>query len=139
MSTIEEKNINSDDIISKYSTEQNIKHINKIITIFRINSFRKKVKHLIMLNKKNFVLPTTLKEKGLKLVALFPDDKVKEYPVMYNPILKQRDAYVLRDDFKKRLLLKCYFVNKKNESIIDPKYNNEFDDGLFVNVISLKK
>ena len=139
MSTIEEKNSNSDDIISKYSTEQNIKHINKIITIFRINSFRKKVKHLIMLNKKNFVLPTTLKEKGLKLVALFPDDKVKEYPVMYNPILKQRDAYVLRDDFKKRLLLKCYFVNKKNESIIDPKYNNEFDDGIFVNVISLKK
>jgi len=139
MSTIEEKNTTSDEIISKYSTEQNIKYINKIISIFRINSFKKKVKHLIMLNKKNFVLQTTLKEKGLKLVALLADDEVKEYPVMFNPILKQRDAYVLRDDFKKRLLLKCYFINKKKEKLIDPKYNNEFDDGIFVNVISLKK
>ena len=48
-------------------------------------------------------------------------------------------AYVLKDDFKKRLLLKCYFINKNNESIIDPKYNNEFNDGLFLNVINLKK
>ena len=30
-------------------------------------------------------------------------------------------------------------MNKKNESIIDPKYNNEFNDGLFLNVINLKK
>ena len=30
-------------------------------------------------------------------------------------------------------------MNEKNESIIDPKYNNEFNDGLFLNVINLKK
>ena len=72
-------------------------------------------------------------------MAFFPEDEVKEYPVIYEPILNQSVAYVLRDDFKKRLLLKCNFVNKKNESIIDPKYNNEFNDGLFINVINLKK
>ena len=53
--------------------------------------------------------------------------------------MKQRDAYVLRDDFKKRLFIKIYFVNKENENLIAPKYNNKFDDWIFVNVISLKK
>ena len=92
-----------------------------------------------MLHKKNFVIQTTLKEKGLKLIALFPEDIIKEYPVMFDPILKQRDAYVLRDDFKNRLLLKCYFANKKNKCIIDPKYNNEFEEFIFINLINLKK
>ena len=75
----------------------------------------------------------------MKLVAFFHDDEIKEYPSIFDPILNQNMAYVLRDDFKKKLLLKCNFVNKRNESIIDPKYNNEFKDGLFINVINLKK
>ena len=125
--------------ISKYSTEENLKKINKIISIFKIFSFKKKIKSLIQLHKKNYVIQTTLKEEGMKLVAFFPDDEIKEYPVIFEPILNQYVAYVLREDFKKRLLLKCNFVNKKNESIIDPKYNNEFNDGLFINVINLKK
>jgi len=64
---------------------------------------------------------------------------VKEYPVEFEPILNRNVAYVSRADFQKRLLLKCNFVNRKNESIIDPKYNNEFEDGFFVNVINLKR
>ena len=125
--------------LPKYKTEENIKKINKIISFFKLFIFKKKVKSLIKLHKTNYVIQTTLKEEGLKLVAFFPEDEVKEYPVVYEPILNQSVAYVLRDDFKKRLLLKCNFVNKKNESIIDPKYNNEFNDGLFINVINLKK
>ena len=125
--------------VSNYSTEEGLKKINKIIKVFKIFSFKKKIKSLIQLHKKNYVIQTTLKEDGMKLTAFFPDDEVKEYPVIYEPILNQNVAYVLRDDFKKRLLLKCNFINKKNESIIDPKYNNEFNDGLFINVINLKK
>jgi len=125
--------------ISKYNSEENIKKINLIISIFKIFIFRKKIKSLISLHKKNYVIQTTLKEDGLKLVAFFPEDETKEYPVIFEPILEQNVAYVLKDDFKKRLLLKCYFLNKNNESIIDPKYNNEFNDGLFLNVINLKK
>ena len=30
-------------------------------------------------------------------------------------------------------------MNKKNESIIDPKFNTEYDCGEFINVINLKK
>ena len=101
--------------------------------------FRKKVKLLIKKHKENYVIVTTLKDQKLKLVAFFPEDETKEYPVEYEPILDDSIAYVSRDDFKKRLLLKCNFVNDKNESIIDPKYNNEFNDGLFINVINLKK
>ena len=130
---------NSNYDISKYSSEENIKKLNLIISIFKIFSFKKKVKSLISLHKKNYVIQTTLKEEGLKLVAFFPEDETKEYPVVFEPLLNQHVAYVLKDDFKKRLLLKCYFVNKKNDSIIDPKYNNEFNDGLFLNVINLKK
>ena len=101
--------------------------------------FRKKVKLLIKKHKENYVIVTTLKDQKLKLVAFFPEDETKEYPVEYEPILDDSIAYVSRDDSKKRLLLKCNFVNDKNESIIDPKYNNEFNDGLFINVINLKK
>ena len=125
--------------ISKYSKEEKLKKINEIISIFKIFIFKKKVKSLIQKHKKNFVIQTTLKEEGLKLVAIFPKDETKEYPIIFEPILKQSIAYVPKDDFKKRLLLKCNFVNKKNESIIDPKYNNEFKDGIFINVINLKK
>ena len=130
---------NKEEIISKYSNKKDLKKINKIISFFKIFSFKKKVKSLIKLHKKNYVIQTTLNEEGIKLIAFFPDDEIKEYPVIYEPILKQNVAYVLRDDFKKRLLLKCHFINKNNESIIDPKYNNEFNDGLFLNVINLKK
>jgi hypothetical protein len=129
----------NDKNFSKYKEEKNLSKINKIISVYKIYLFKKKVKELIKLHKKNYVIQTTLNEEGLKLVAFFPDDEIKEYPVIFDPILNQSAAYVSRDDFKKRLLLKCNFINKKNESIIDPKYNNEFNDGLFINVINLKK
>ena len=132
----EEKN---EEDISKYSTEENLKKINKIIAIYKIFSFKKKIKSLIKKHKENYVIQSSLNEKDIKLVAFFPEDEVKEYPVIYEPILDQNVAYVSRADFQKRLLLKCNFINKKNESIIDPKYNNEFNDGIFINVINLKK
>ena len=124
---------------SKLFSLEDINKINKIISMYRIFSFKKKVKELREKHKKNYVIYSTLKEKNLKLVAFFPENEIKEYPVIFDPILKDNIAYVNKDDFKKRLLLKCHFVNSKNESIIDPRYNNEFNDGLFINVINLKK
>ena len=124
---------------TKFTSQEDIKKINIIITYFKMRLFRKKVNLLIKKHKENYVIVTTLKDQKLKLVAFFPEDETKEYPVEYEPILDDSIAYVSRDDSKKRLLLKCNFVNDKNESIIDPKYNNEFNDGLFINVINLKK
>ena len=130
---------NSLNDISQYSTEENLNKVNKIIIYYKIYNFRKKIKSLIKKHKENYVIQSSINDKDLKLVAFFPEDEVKEYPVVYEPILNQSVAYVSRADFQKRLLLKCNFVNKNNESIIDPKYNNEFNDGLFINVINLKK
>ena len=123
----------------KYISPEDCKKIIIIQTRYRLFRFKKKVNSLIKKHKENYVIFTTLKNQKLKLVAFFPEDETKEYPVVYEPILDENIAFVSRDDFKKRLLLKCHFVNEKNESIIDPKYNNEFNDGLFINVINLKK
>ena len=133
------KSSSDTDLDSILYSFEDVNKINKIISNFRIYTFKKKVKDLVKKHKQNYAIYSTLKEKNLKLVACFLDNETKEYPVIYEQILNENIAYVNRDDFKKRLLLKCYFVNDKNESIIDPKYNNEFNDGLFLNVINLKK
>ena len=133
------KSSSDTDLDSILYSFEDVNKINKIISNFRIFRFKKKVKELVKKHKQNYAIYSTLKEKNLKLVAFFLDNETKEYPVIYEQILNENIAYVNRDDFKKRLLLKCHFVNDKNESIIDPKYNNEFNDGLFLNVINLKK
>ena len=133
------KSSSDTDLDSILYSFEDVNKINKIISNFRIFRFKKKVKDLVKKHKQNYAIYSTLKEKNLKLVACFSDNETKEYPVIYEQILNENIAYVNRDDFKKRLLLKCHFVNDKNESIIDPKYNNEFNDGLFLNVINLKK
>ena len=133
------KSSSDTDLDSILYSFEDVNKINKIISNFRIYTFKKKVKELVKKHKQNYAIYSTLKEKNLKLVAFFSDNETKEYPVIYEQILNENIAYVNRDDFKKRLLLKCHFVNEKNESIIDPKYNNEFNDGLFLNVINLKK
>ena len=111
-----------------------IDKINKIISIYKIHLLRKKVKSLIIAHKKNYAIYSTLKENNLKLVVYLSENETKEYPVKFEKILNENIVYINRDDIKKRLLLKCYFVNSKNESIIDPKYNNEFNDGLFFRI-----
>ena len=133
------KSSSDTDLDSILYSFEDVNKINKIISNFRIFRFKKKVKELVKKHKQNYAIYSTLKEKNLKLVACFLDNETKEYPVIYEQILNENIAYVNRDGFKKRLLLKCHFVNDKNESIIDPKYNNEFNDGLFLNVINLKK
>ena len=126
--------------IQKYNTEGSINKINKIISKFKIYSFQKKVKKLIQMHKENYTIISSLNESNLKLVIYF-HEKQKEYQVAYDSILCQTIAYVPRSDCQNILLLKFYFLNEKNENIIDPKYNNEYNEiyHMFLNVLNLKK
>ena len=66
------------------------------------------------------------------------EEKIKKLKFTYEPILNQNVFYLPRKKYKKNLL-KFSFVNNKNETIIDPKFNTEYDAGEFINVINLKK
>ena len=122
----------------EYSNEESINKINKIISRFKVYIFQKRIKNLIKKNKQNYIISSTLNENNLKLLVYFPE-QIKEYKVEYEPILYQTIAYIPKEDCKNRLLLKFNFINNKNESIIDPKYNNEFNNGIFLNILNLKR
>ena len=132
--------IRTEENIQKYNTEGSINKINKIISKFKLYSFKKKVQKLIQQHKENYTIISSLKENNLKLVIHF-HEKEKEYRVAYDPILCQSIAYIPKGDCPNILLLKFNFVNEKNENIIDPKYNNEYNETyhMFLNVLNLKK
>ena len=67
------------------------------------------------------------------------EEEIKKVKSTYEPILNENMFYIPRKAFKKKNLLKFSFANNKNESIIDPKFNTEYDSGEFINVINLKK
>lgn len=123
----------------KYNETQ-INKIKNLISKIRNYFFRKKVKKLIQLQKENFFIISSVNEKDLFLKAIISEDEVKDYKLKYISILDQNIAFIPKDKFKKRLLLKCTFSNNKGDCIIDPRFNTEFtDDGIFINVINLKK
>ena len=67
------------------------------------------------------------------------EEKINKVKPIYESVLKENIFYISRKMYKKKNLLKFSFVNKKNESILDPKFNTEYDEGEFINVINLKK
>ena len=67
------------------------------------------------------------------------EEKINKVKPIYESVLKENIFYMSIKMYKKKNLLKFSFVNKKNESIIDPKFNTEYDEGEFINVINLKK
>ncbi len=67
------------------------------------------------------------------------EEEIKKIKYVHEPILNENIFYIPRKSYKKKNLVKFSFVNKKNESIIDPKFNTEYDCGEFINVINLKK
>ena len=67
------------------------------------------------------------------------EQEIKKITPVHEPILNGNIFYIPRKSYKKKNLVKFSFVNKKNESIIDPKFNTEYDCGEFINVINLKK
>ena len=110
-----------------------------IYYIKNIFLFRKKVKNLVQKQKENYVIISSVNKGDLTMNIKINEDEVKKIKHVYEPILNENIFYIPRKTFKRKNLLKFSFVNKKNESIIDPKFNTEYDEGEFINVINLKK
>lgn len=101
--------------------------------------FRKKVKDLITKHKENFAIISSVNKNNLTMNIKINEEQIKKVNYIYEPILNENIFYIPRKLYKRKNLVKFSFVNKKNESIIDPKFNTEYDDGEFINVINLKK
>ena len=101
--------------------------------------FKKRVKNVIKRHKENFAIISSLNKNHLSMNIKINEEKVNKVKPIYESILKENIFYISRKMYKKKNLLKFSFVNKKNESILDPKFNTEYDEGEFINVINLKK
>ena len=101
--------------------------------------FKKRVKNVIKRHKENFAIISSLNKIHLTMIIKINEEKVNKVKPIYESILKENIFYISRKMYKKKNLLKFSFVNKKNESILDPKFNTEYDEGEFINVINLKK
>ena len=126
----------------KNKKEKNGKNDLIIFLIYYIKNiflFKKKVKNLVQKQKENYVIISSVNKGDLTMNIKINEDDVKKIKFVYEPILNENIFYIPRKTFKRKNLLKFSFVNKKNESIIDPKFNTEYDEGEFINVINLKK
>lgn len=128
------------EIIRKCQESKNVELLNNLSKIIKRFLYIKKVKNLIKLSKENFKIICTVNNTSLTALHVILDEEtIKKYKLINDPILDQHVAYVPRKLFKKKNLLKFSFMNNKNEIVIDPKYNTEYEDGSFINVINLKK
>ena len=107
--------------------------------IKKIYLFKKRVKKLIQKRKDNYSIVSSINNVELNMEIYLSEDKSQKVKYTYEPILNERIFYIPKKILKKKNLLKFSFLNKKKESIIDPKFNTEYDCGEFINVINLKK
>ena len=107
--------------------------------IKKIYLFKKCVKKLIQKRKDNYSIVSSINNVELNMEIYLSEDKSQKVKYTYEPILNERIFYIPKKILKKKNLLKFSFLNKKKESIIDPKFNTEYDCGEFINVINLKK
>ena len=101
--------------------------------------YRKQVKKLLQRQKDNYSIISSINSKDLSMEIYLSEDNTQKVKYTYEPILQQNIFYIPKSNFKNKNLLKFSFLNKKKESIIDPKFNTEYDCGEFINVINLKK
>ena len=147
----EEKNIIKEEI-KKDKITQRKKNKNKkekkskdellnflVYYIKNIFLFKKRVKNVIKRHKENFAIISSLNKNHLSMNIKINEEKINKVKPIYESVLKENIFYISRKMYKKKNLLKFSFVNKKNESILDPKFNTEYDEGEFINVINLKK
>ena len=115
------------------------------ILIFLVNYiknvylYKKSVKKLIQRQKENYAIISSINSADLSMEIYLSEDKTQKVKYTHEPILNQNIFYIPKKILKKKNLLKFSFLNKKNESIIDPKFNTEYDCGEFINVLNLKK
>jgi len=110
-----------------------------VFYIKKIYLFKKCVKKLIQKRKDNYSIVSSINNVELNMEIYLSEDKSQKVKYTYEPILNERIFYIPKKILKKKNLLKFSFLNKKKESIIDPKFNTEYDCGEFINVINLKK
>lgn len=65
--------------------------------------------------------------------------KETKFAYTYEPILNEYIFYISRKTYINQKLIKFTFVNKKNESIVDPQLTTVYQKGKFFNVINLEK
>jgi hypothetical protein len=65
--------------------------------------------------------------------------KVKQYKLVYEPILKQNVAFLPRKIYRNKKKLKFVICNIKKEIFIEPQYQTEYEDGSFVNILDLSE
>ena len=125
---------------NKTKTKNKDELLNFLINYIKnVYIFRKKVNNLIKKQKENYVIISSINKNNLTMHIFVNEEKIKKLKYTYEPILNLNIFYIPRKNYKKKNLLKFSFVNSKNETIIDPKFNTEYDDGEFINVINLKK
>ena len=107
--------------------------------IKKVYLFKKAVKKLLQRQKDNYSIISSINSNDLNMEIYLSEDKTQKVKYTYEPILQQNIFYIPKRILKKKNLLKFSFLNKKKESIIDPKFNTEYDCGEFINVINLKK
>ena len=110
-----------------------------VFYIKKIYLYKKCVKKLIQKRKDNYSIVSSINNVELNMEIYLSEDKSQKVKYTYEPILNERIFYIPKKILKKKNLLKFSFLNKKKESIIDPKFNTEYDCGEFINVINLKK
>ena len=107
--------------------------------IKKVYLYKKAVKKLIQRQKENYAIISSINSADLSMEIFLSEEKTQKVKYTYEPILKQNIFYIPKKLLKKKNLLKFSFLNKKKESIIDPKFNTEYDCGEFINVLNLKK
>jgi len=100
--------------------------------------FRIKVKNLIQKLKDYYMIVCTANIPNLYLNIIGVKKKVKQYKFSYNEILKQNVAFIPRKVYRNRKKLKFVIANLKKEIFMEPRYQTEYEDGSFVNVLDLQ-
>ena len=131
---IEKKLINNKTKKTKNELLHSLVHFIKNIYIFK-----KKVKLLIQKHKENFaIIINTINKSYLPMNIQIDNRKKTILKYTYEPILKEYVFYISRKLYRNKKIIKFTFINKKNESIVDPQLNTLYHKGQFFNVISLK-
>lgn len=120
-----------------YSEKQK-KLIKKLEIAFDNYLYRKKVKNLIQMQKDNYMIVCTANIPNLYL-NIIRNKKVKQYKLIYEPILKLNVAFLPRKVYRNKKQLKFIFANLKKEIFFEPLYKTEYEDGAFINVLDLQE
>ena len=100
--------------------------------------YRIKVKNLILKLKDYYMIVCTANIPNLYLNIIGVKKKVKQYKFSFNEILKQNVAFIPRKVYRNKKKLKFIIANIKKEIFMEPRYQTEYEDGSFVNVLDLQ-